>query len=245
MLMTAGRLSAQNKPRNVPPALGSLMPEEVNSLFMPAGMAGPALVNGVPQILYMLMHGPQSGTADVNCQGPPEPTTVPRPLPTREQAAVDDAARFDLIALGTPERPRTYILPNGGFLYSLMKFQVEDIIKNNPGAPVQPGDLITIGREGGILYTNKVTLRAWCTDYRLFQTGAEYVLYLQYNPKAGIYIPSRYGYEFVSGKTIGLGPHGRDHSTLSGPPIVGMNKSDFISMEKDGALRAQERGGKP
>lgn len=248
MLITAVRLSAQAKPRSVPPVLGSLTPEEVNSLFMPGGNAGPAKTNGEPQILWVLRHGPQSGTYDLPQEGAAHEIPIEGSLlPTREQAFFDAATRFDLIALGRPGRPRSYILPNGGFLYSVMQFQVEDVIKNNPAAPVEPGALITIGREGGILRVKSKSgseriLRNWSLDDPLFQTGRQYLLFFEYIPKAQIYLASRYGYKFAEGKTVATDPAGEAHEYLSGPPIVGMEKSELLQMAKEQAQRAREVG---
>lgn len=252
MLITAARLSAQTKLRQVPPVLGSLTPEEVNTFFMPGGTAGtrPTTVNGEPQILWFLRHGPQSGIVDVRQQGAAHESPVEgSDLPTREQVFFDAATRFDLIALGRPGVSRSYILPNGGFLYSIMQFQVEDVVKNNPAAPVEPGALITIGREGGILRVksapeSELILRNWSLDFPLFQTGAQYFLYLRYNPKARIYIPARGAYKFVSGKAVDLDPDGKEYLFLSGPPIEGMTKSDLLQMAKDQAQRAAEGGQK-
>ncbi|HEV2232499.1 MAG TPA: hypothetical protein VGV68_03735 [Terriglobia bacterium] len=219
---------------------------------MPGGTAGtrPTTVNGEPQILWFLRHGPQSGIVDVRQQGAAHESPVEgSELPTREQVFFDAATRFDLIALGRPGVSRSYILPNGGFLYSIMQFQVEDVVKNNPTAPVQPGALITIGREGGILRVksksgSELMLRNWSLDDPLFQTGRQYLLFFEYIPKAQIYLASRYGYKFAEGKTVATDPAGEAHEYLSGPTIVGMDKDELLQMAKGQAQRAREGGGK-
>ena len=254
--LTVGLLRAQSRTSaklvQPPSPLRAFTPQEINSLLGPAGGHTTSVKSpdGSTQreIPILLSSGrPPNGVLHIPCTGPVYESPVDgseQAVWTKERLFFDAARRYDLIALGRVLSSKSYMLPDGGFLYSLLQFRVQQVIRNNPAAPVEPGKEITIGREGGILRTEGVVVSAVCTDFPLYQIGdLQYLLFFKYIPKAKIYLASRWGYTFLQGKAVGVGPRFadtlfRNASSVKVSTIVGMSKASLLQMAEEQAERA-------
>lgn len=93
----------------------------------------------------------------------------------------------DLVVVGKVGKGRTHEFADQSFLYTDWEMTVEQIIKNNPKAPVESGQMITVTRPGGVLHVDGRLVVADCANFIMWGTGHEYLLYLHYLPKTGAY----------------------------------------------------------
>lgn len=95
------------------------------------------------------------------------------------------ASKSDLIVLAKAEAAATHMNAGKDFLYTDWNFVVEEVLKDNPKAPVQPGTAILVARPGGNLQINGRMVHAHCADFEDFAHGQEYLLYLGFVPETG------------------------------------------------------------
>lgn len=115
-----------------------LTPQQINTLFGPP-------IGEVGAIPRLLSHG--SGPVDVPCnlRNMVEDFIAMAP----EDALMQLSSDSNLIVVGKAGKSVSHMLPNKAFLYSETPFVVEDVLKNNSEAPVQPFSTITVGQPGG------------------------------------------------------------------------------------------------
>ena len=97
------------------------------------------------------------------------------------------ASRSDLIVLAKAEAGTTHMNADRDFLYTDWNFVVEEVLKDNPKASVQPGATILVTRPGGKLQINGRMVHAACADFEDFSSRQEYLLYLGFVPETGAY----------------------------------------------------------
>lgn len=103
----------------------------------------------------------------------------------------------DLIAVGKIGASTPYITARKGFVNTDWDFELKEVLKNNPEAPVSPGEGITVIAFGGRLKIGQRTVHAIQTTYREFKLGEEYLLFLKFVPETGAYSliwPFGYGF---------------------------------------------------
>lgn len=199
-----------------------LTPQEVNRLFAPAGAYE---LGGIPKLLSR-----GSGNVRVPCiLGVPQ-IVVMSPTDTLNMLARES----DLVVMGKAEKSSSYMLPNKGFLYSKTAFVVNDVIKNNPKAPVEASSAIIVVRPGGALRISGRMVYAICSDFQLFHAGQDYLLYLHYIAQNGEYrVQGPNGFKFTGSKAFGLGKQGTAHQWLRS--FVGMDQKLLLKMAKETA----------
>lgn len=93
----------------------------------------------------------------------------------------------DAIVIGSVSSRTSQIIEEGTFTFTDYELTIEEILKDNRVAPIQPNGAITITRSGGAVKLNGRTIRA--TDYRSepLQAGGRYLLFLRFIPDTGAY----------------------------------------------------------
>lgn len=153
-----------------------------------------------------------NGTGDAYAHGGHSNTTLTETVPasvSRSDLEIFSIARLlcrhDLTVVGRIGTGTSHLTNDGGFLYTDWGFLVEQVIRNNPEAPVVSGNSIIVVKAGGKLQVQGRTVYAVDDNFAGFESGQEYLLFLDYVPKTGAYAayaPSGYG---ISGsKTTSL-----------------------------------------
>lgn len=228
--------------RQVPDTLKNLTAKQINSIFGPSGghETQSRYPDGTltPGLIPMFVDsGPESIT--IPCTEATDQSPIMGSMQSsRDERLYQAAHNYDLIALGTSGPISTYMLPDGGFLYSMMPIHIDDIVKNNSTAPAQVGATIVVGREGGVLHVDGKTVKAVCSRFQLFEQGKQYLLFLHYIPEAHAYVV-RDAYRFVNGMAATLRAGGEERWHGSGPGIVGMTRDDLLRLAKQQAQRSE------
>ena len=117
-----------------------------------------------------------------NTQGPPNVIQLD-PRSTLGNLSCES----DLVVVGKFGKATSYPTEDQGYIYSDLDFTVEEVVKNNPSAPVTAGQDITITRPGGLLTINGRHVYAVSESFPLFHLGQEALLYLRSLPSVGTY----------------------------------------------------------
>lgn len=100
----------------------------------------------------------------------------------------------------------SHLTEGGGFVFTNFKVTVENIIKNNPSAPLGVNDAVIISRPGGELKLDNKTVRAVDESFKPFNINGHYVLFLRYIPSAGTYQAFSNGsFQLKDGSVLPLG----------------------------------------
>jgi hypothetical protein len=126
--------------------------------------------------------------------------TLPRELKPTELASFQMASLMcshDLVVLGRIGSGSSHTTNDNGFLYTDWGFLVEEVVRNNSESPVAAGKSIIVVKAGGKLQIQGRMVYAIDNNFSEFQTGQEYLLFLDFIPKTGSYAAYRpEGYEF-------------------------------------------------
>jgi hypothetical protein len=138
-----------------------------------------------------------------------------------------------LVVLGRIGTGTSRLTNDSGFLYTDWEFQVEEIIRNNPEAPVKAGSAIIVVKDGGKLQVQGRMVYAIDDQFADFRPGGEYLLFLDYIPKTGAYVAYRpMGFAFSGGVPTPLSIR-RISET---PALDVMNKESLLN-----AVRAAQK----
>jgi hypothetical protein len=96
--------------------------------------------------------------------------------------------RNDIVIVGRAGTRISHPTANQGFIYSDWQFTVEQVLKDNPKAPISSGMTIVVVRPGGILEIGGRKVYAKLQHFREFTPGEELLLYLNYVPETGAYL---------------------------------------------------------
>lgn len=93
----------------------------------------------------------------------------------------------DAIVLGSVVSKTSQIIEEGTFTFTDYELIVEEILKDNSVAQIQPHNAITITRSGGVVKLNGHIIRA--KDYRSepLEVGGRYLVFLRFIPDTGAY----------------------------------------------------------
>jgi hypothetical protein len=97
------------------------------------------------------------------------------------------AHRADLIVIGKVNDQKSFLTEQGTFVFTDYTFTVEQVLKNNPNALLQPSGGIVVTRPGGIIQLNGRNIKASDESLASFETGKHYLLFLNYIPTTGAY----------------------------------------------------------
>lgn len=222
LVLGAGSLPAQSQEHR------PLTPGEINGLFMPGGCSV------VGEISTLLAHG--TGPVHVPCFSNCMSGSYVMMSPS--DFLVNLTIDSDLVIVGKAGKSVSHMLPNKSYLYTQTQFAIEDVVKNNPKAPVEPSSTITVGRAGGVLRVNGRMVYAVCPDFLLFRKGQDYLLYLTFIPQTGGYVNNRGGFAFINGKARGLGKGGSVPRGSHWESFVGMSKDLLVKVTRQAASDA-------
>jgi hypothetical protein len=76
---------------------------------------------------------------------------------------------------------------DGGFIFTGYELTVEEVIKDDAVAPLQPDGTLTISQPGGEVQFKGKTVRAIDESFKPFEENRRYVLFLRRTPSAGRY----------------------------------------------------------
>ena len=95
---------------------------------------------------------------------------------------------------------------NGEFVFTDYEVMVEDVLKDNPAAPIQPNANITITRPGGTVQLNGHNITALDEAFKPLNVEGHYLLFLRFIPATGAYkaVSSAGTYELKENKIIKL-----------------------------------------
>jgi hypothetical protein len=131
--------------------------------------------------------------------GPANPPPYP-PYPLVGMACTSDAAVMGAMGHGSSAPMR-----GDAFLYTDTEFKVEEVLKDNPKAPIKPGTTIIVTRPGGVLTVKGRTVRAIDPNFKDFRPGRRYLLFLQYIPTTEAYeANAENGFELLGPKVAPL-----------------------------------------
>lgn len=93
----------------------------------------------------------------------------------------------DAIVIGRPTGETSALTEGENFIFSDHSFAVEEVLKNNPRQSIQPSTEIVVTRPGGRLKLGNRWIRAEDEDFKPFQLGGRYLLYLRFISATGSY----------------------------------------------------------
>jgi hypothetical protein len=89
-----------------------------------------------------------------------------------------------------------------GFVYTDWQFTVEQVLKDNPKAPIAGSASIVVTRPGGTLEIRGRKVYARLSNFRDFVQGEELLLYLHYVPETGAYSIREPNYFSISDEVL-------------------------------------------
>lgn len=95
--------------------------------------------------------------------------------------------RNDVVIVGRAGTRTSHPTANQGFIYSDWQFTVEQVLKENPKAPISGGTTVVVTRPGGMLEVGGRKVYAKLQHFRDFTSGEELLLFLDYVPETGAY----------------------------------------------------------
>jgi hypothetical protein len=134
-----------------------------------------------------------------------EPADAPSYPPYRLVAM---SCTSDLVIVGTAESGVSHLTADGAFLYTDWNFLTHDVLKNNLKEPVSGGDSLVVARPGGQLRIKGRNVTAVERNFGAFQSGKQYLLFLEFIPETG-------AYKAVAEKIFVLSANGPEHLTRS------------------------------
>ena len=130
-----------------------------------------------------------TGTGDIEVRNftmgsswaPQNPSSYPSPY------LVDSATRANAVVLGTLNDSVSALTEDHSYIFTDFTMSVEEVIKDNPVAPIKMNRNIMITRPGESLVMNGRTVRAVPAYFLPFHVGRRYLLFLSYILKTGAY----------------------------------------------------------
>ncbi len=105
----------------------------------------------------------------------------------QENALESLARRVDAIVVASVKDKTSMFNEGETFLFTEHKVRVEEVIKNNSSAPIDPGAEITIMRAGGKVLVDGRTIVAIESSVKPIRVGTTYLLFLKWVPTTGAY----------------------------------------------------------
>ena len=134
---------------------------------------------------------------------PPLQMTQPEGENGHENVLESLARRVNAIVVASVKDKTSMFNEGETFLFTEHKVRVEEVIKNNPSAPIDPGSEITIMRAGGKVLVDGRTVVAIESTVKPIRVGATYLLFLKWVPTTGAY-QSISPFELKGNKLIAL-----------------------------------------
>lgn len=97
------------------------------------------------------------------------------------------ACDADAIVIGVVNNQASQLTEDEDFVFTDYEMAIEQILKDNPVASIQPGSALTISRPGGIVQLSNKEVQALDQSFGLLKTGSRYLLFLKYIPATDSY----------------------------------------------------------
>lgn len=132
----------------------------------------------------------------------------------------------DSIFIGTLKSKTSQLTADESFIFTDYEMTVEQVVKGTPVAPAQVGADLTVTREGGEILLNGRIFRARRDDFKAFEVGKRYLLFLRHLPETGAYLAYPNGsFELDGDQVIALGGTSREELLDKGaknlPTLIG------------------------
>ena len=155
--------------------------QKVHSKFFPRHMRGRKLrdltTTGTGNVVVRSKISPPLIVGSPECPSYPSP------------GLVSIANKADAVVIGVlKSKSYSQLTENREFVFSNYELTIQDILKNNPVAPIQPNTSIYINRPRGVVQLNGRTIHAIAGGFQPFQINGRYVLFLKYIPDTGEYL---------------------------------------------------------
>ena len=119
---------------------------------------------------------------------------------------------------------------DNGFVFTSYELAVEDVIKDDPSASLQPGSALTVSQPGGEIELNGKTVRAIDESFKPFEENGHYILFLRRSPSTGHYDAFGNGSFQVHDDSVAPQGEGAPWQRVKG------SKSNFIELVKQAVL---------
>jgi len=100
------------------------------------------------------------------------------------QTATCDA---QAIVIGLVKNKTSMLTEDGRFVFTDYEVQIDELIKDNPGAPIQPGSVLIVTRPGGAVALDGKTFRVTDESFKPMELNGRYLLLLRFIPTTGAY----------------------------------------------------------
>lgn len=113
---------------------------------------------------------------------------IPFDMPNRPPFISAIACDADAIVIGkVKNKASSQFTEDGGFVFTRYELAVEDVIKGDAAASLQPGSALTVSQPGGEVQFNDKTVRAIDESFKPFEENRRYILFLRRNSSTGHY----------------------------------------------------------
>lgn len=118
----------------------------------------------------------------------------------------DSACNADAVVIGRIESKSSQLTEDEDFIFTDYELTVEEILKDNPAAPVQLGYNMTITRPGGLIRLNSRNIKATDSSFKPLEIDKRYILFLRFIPTTGAYkaLNSKSSFQIRNTKLIKL-----------------------------------------
>jgi hypothetical protein len=97
------------------------------------------------------------------------------------------ACNADAVIIGTVGSKVSQLTEDENFIFTDYEMHVQEVLKNNPTAPILAGSNITLTRPGGVVQLNGVNVTALAEEYLPLDFNGRYLLFLNFIPTTGSY----------------------------------------------------------
>lgn len=153
------------------------------------------------------------------------------------------ACDSDAVLVGTVREKASFLTDDERFVFSDHAVAVEEVLKADPAARLEAGQLVTVTRPGGKMrLKNARTVEIVFADFEPFRAGGRYVFFLRRVPSTG-------GYQVKEGgRAFRLGDDRAYKLTAQylGAELESMSESSFLNEVRHSAAAAcagAEKGG--
>jgi hypothetical protein len=99
------------------------------------------------------------------------------------------AAEADAVVVGVVTGKASQLTENGSFIFTDYDMTVEEVLKDNRAAHVEPQTSLSVTRPGGKVALNGREVTAIDRSFKRLAIGGRYLLFLRYIPATGAYQP--------------------------------------------------------
>jgi hypothetical protein len=119
---------------------------------------------------------------------PPWDGDLNRSVPKSTEEFLKTAAcAADAVVVGSVSSKSSQFTEDGYSIFTDYEMTIEEVIKDNASAHIQPNSNITITRHGGAVEFNGKTFRVSDQSFEPLEIGGKYLLFLKFVPATGAY----------------------------------------------------------